>query len=158
MLHVSEYHRESDTMFDFQCPGKPTPPGCPEVVSVTHNSATLSWSPPRNDGGSPITGYIVESKSTSSFTWTVCNIGVKVLEPHFTVRDLVEGMTYEFRVIAENKAGRSEESPVSKPVVVRETAGTCHVTVEPVLKDLPIPPPQLATKIKMWSVKTGGVW
>ena len=34
--------------------------------------------------------------------------------------DLVDGTSYEFRVIAENKAGRSDPSGPNQPVVVRE--------------------------------------
>jgi len=105
------------------CVDKPWPPGRPTVTSMTRDSVTLSWSPPRNDGGSPVTGYIVESKSSSYYAWTSCSAGVRVGEPHFVVPNLVDGTSYEFRVIAENRAGRSEPSPPSTAVVVRDIAG-----------------------------------
>jgi len=40
---------------------KPTPPVGPlEVSDVTPETCSLSWKPPLDDGGSPITNYIVE--------------------------------------------------------------------------------------------------
>jgi len=103
---------------------KPWPPGKPLVAAMTRNSVQLTWSPPRNDGGSPVTNYIIESKSSSYYAWTSCNVGLKVAEPHFTVSNLSEGTSYEFRVVAENKSGRSEPSPTSSAVVIRELIGT----------------------------------
>ena len=105
------------------CADKPWPPGRPTVTAMTRDSATLTWSPPRNDGGSPVTGYVVESKSSSYYAWTSCSVGVRIGEPHFVVPNLVDGTSYEFRVIAENRSGRSEPSPPSTPVVVRDVTG-----------------------------------
>ena len=102
---------------------KPWPPGRPSVTSMTRDSVTLTWSPPRNDGGSPVTGYIVESKSSSYYAWTSCSVGVRISEPHYVVPNVVDGTSYEFRVITENRSGRSEPSPPSTPVVVRDTVG-----------------------------------
>jgi len=90
---------------------------------VSRDSVTLTWSPPRNDGGSPVSGYVVESKSSSYYAWTCSSVGVRVSEPHFVIPNLVEGTSYEFRVVAENRAGRSEPSAPSTPVVVRDIAG-----------------------------------
>jgi len=103
---------------------KPWPPGRPTVTSMSRDSVTVTWSPPRNDGGSPVTGYAVESKSSSYYAWTSCSAGLRVSEPHFVVPGLVEGTSYEFRVIAENRSGRSEPSAPSLPAVVRDMAGT----------------------------------
>ena len=38
----------------------PAPPGCPDVLYVDSNQVRLKWTPPPTDGGSPITGYVVE--------------------------------------------------------------------------------------------------
>ena len=43
-----------------------------------------------------------------------------VPETSFTVRELVEGTNYEFRVSAENKAGVGLPSPPSGPVTAKE--------------------------------------
>jgi len=40
-------------------PGKP---GRPEVVDYDKNQAEIKWTPPKSDGGSPLTKYVVEKK------------------------------------------------------------------------------------------------
>lgn len=41
-----------------------------KVTDVTNNTATLSWQPPSDNGGSPIEGYIVEKMDVSKGQWT----------------------------------------------------------------------------------------
>lgn len=40
-------------------PGKP---GRPEVVDYDKDRAEIKWTPPKSDGGSPLTKYVVEKK------------------------------------------------------------------------------------------------
>lgn len=87
------------------------PPSIPigplEVDNVTHNSADLHWKAPKDDGGSPITGYIIEHKVASRSTWSKCGtVGEKVKD--FTVSGLTEGTEYLFGVIAVNAEGQSQ--------------------------------------------------
>jgi titin len=42
-------------------------PDQPKVEKITKDSVTLSWKKPVNDGGSKITGYIVEKRSPNRF-------------------------------------------------------------------------------------------
>ena len=42
----------------------PGAPGIPDVSDVLAESMTVSWTPPTNDGGSPITGYTVEKRES----------------------------------------------------------------------------------------------
>ncbi|ELT96024.1 hypothetical protein CAPTEDRAFT_139787 [Capitella teleta] len=116
-----------ETQNSIEVKNKPGIPGRPEAISVTKNSVSLSWSPPRDDGGSPITNYYVECKSSASYAWVGCNIGVKVPESRFTVTNLLEGTTYEFRVTAESVAGKSDPSMSSERVVPRELIGDLDV-------------------------------
>ena len=45
-------------------------PGTPRGVETSEDSITISWTKPRHDGGSPITGYIVEKRIISDDHWT----------------------------------------------------------------------------------------
>ena len=94
---------------------------------VTRSTCTLTWEPPESDGGSVITGYIVERKSPSTSRWVRVNKS-PVRDMVYTVTDLAEGSEYEFRVIAENAAGMSKPSqptgtikavdPYSEPILL----------------------------------------
>lgn len=46
-------------------------PGTPNVDDITKNSATISWTKPRDDGGSKIQGYVVEKKKLGE-DWMEC--------------------------------------------------------------------------------------
>ena len=38
----------------------PAPPGAPTLLSSTASSLTLTWTPPRRSGGTPVSGYLLE--------------------------------------------------------------------------------------------------
>lgn len=83
------------------------PPGKPEVTGLSRSTVSIKWSVPLNDGGSPLTGYIVERKPytlTGEGRWLKCNY-TNVTDTNFTVTALGEGEEYEFRVIAKNANG-----------------------------------------------------
>ena len=73
---------------------------------------TVTWTAPTFNGGSEITGYILERCDTSSETWIKVN-KEPTKDLTFKCTDLKEGSEYEFRVVAENKAGLSKPSDVS---------------------------------------------
>ena len=83
---------------------------------------TVTWSPPESDGGSPITGYILEMRDTSSTRWVKVS-RESITETTFKVKDLNEGTQYEFRVTAENKAGLGKPSDVSKAWIAKSKYG-----------------------------------
>lgn len=47
-------------------PGKEEKPQC---GNKTENTITLCWEPPLNNGGKPITGYVVEIREIGSQIW-----------------------------------------------------------------------------------------
>lgn len=80
------------------------PPSAPQgVVAATGNrQATVSWSRPLDDGGSPITSFTVSAIPGSAIC-TTDTLGC-------TVTGLENGQDYRFSVTAENKVGRSAPS------------------------------------------------
>lgn len=93
-------------------------PGKPQLEDWTKNSATLRWEPPASDGGSPITGYLIEKKDLATGKW-VKALETKGDKPTAKVPDLVEGQTYQFRVKAINKAGVGKPSHPSDSMVAK---------------------------------------
>ena len=100
----------------------PEAPSKPEVTAVDRTKITISWSPPKSDGGSPITGYIIEKKETSSTRWTKA-VRDSVSDTTLTVKELIEGKEYEFRVAAVNKAGTGPFSEPSEPRITKPPYG-----------------------------------
>lgn len=87
--------------------GKPGVPGGPiKFKEVTADGATLKWIAPKDDGGSPITNYILEKRDSVTNMWVT--VASNIDEPMFRVTGLHEGTEYIFRVSAENKLGVSE--------------------------------------------------
>lgn len=86
------------------------------------NGASLSWKPPKSDGGSEIHNYVVEYRVEGGFKWVKANED-NVPETTYTVKSLKEGLEYEFRVSAENKAGVGPASDPTSPVKVAEKVG-----------------------------------
>lgn len=96
---------------------KPDKPGTPKVVDWDKDHVDLEWTPPKKDGGSPITGYIIEKKPKHGI-WEKA-LEVPAGSTSATVPDLTEGEEYEFRVIAVNKGGPGEPSDASNSVIAK---------------------------------------
>ncbi|RWS15514.1 twitchin-like protein, partial [Dinothrombium tinctorium] len=97
----------------------PDAPGQPKATDWSPTSATIEWTPPINDGGRPIEGYIIEKKDVASPTWQRVNTS-PINKTKFTVPALTPGRTYEFRVIAVNEGGPGKPSKPSTPVTAEE--------------------------------------
>lgn len=95
----------------------------PTVTEVCLESMTVNWEEPKYDGGSPITGYIIEKKETTAKRWSRVNrepIRALPLGNNWDVTGLLEGAMYQFRVIAVNAAGCGLPSVPSDPVLCRD--------------------------------------
>uniref|UniRef100_A0A672TFS1 Titin n=1 Tax=Strigops habroptila TaxID=2489341 RepID=A0A672TFS1_STRHB len=95
----------------------PSPPAKVILVDVTRNSASIKWEKPESDGGSKITGYIVEMQTKGSIKWSACT-QVKTLEA--TITGLSMGEEYSFRVIAVNEKGKSDPRELGVPVIAKD--------------------------------------
>uniref|UniRef100_A0A3Q2ZHQ9 Titin n=1 Tax=Hippocampus comes TaxID=109280 RepID=A0A3Q2ZHQ9_HIPCM len=90
---------------------KPGPPSGPVKLEdiMTRHSVKLRWAAPQYNGGSLITGYVVEKRDLPEGKWMKASFA-NVTDLEFTVTGLKENSKYDFRVIARNAAGA-----VSKP-------------------------------------------
>jgi len=95
----------------------PSPPGAPSnlIALAGDTTATLWWSPPTTDGGSPVQDYTVAAIGTSAGP----SATVSGLPPPTTatVRGLTSGTAYTFVVTATNSAGPGTGSLQSNTVV-----------------------------------------
>ena len=94
-------------------------PGAPRGPLVAKNenrdTIALSWQPPLDDGGSPITGYIVDKLDIQRGGW-VRAARVPGNTTAHTLSGLMVGHDYNFRVYAENKAGVGQPLDLKTPV------------------------------------------
>merc|ERR1719414_2127485 len=67
-----------------------------------------------------ITSYNIEAKTQGSDEWQIWEC-LDTASTTVTLQKLVKGQEYQFRVIAINKAGRSEPSVASRPKMAKET-------------------------------------
>lgn len=86
--------------------------GAPAALSATarNGAVDLAWSAPADDGGAPVTDYVVEYRSEGGEWQTVADGVSPATEA--TVPGLTNGLAYEFRVAAVNVIGTSDYSPV----------------------------------------------
>uniref|UniRef100_A0A3Q2NTX7 Titin n=1 Tax=Fundulus heteroclitus TaxID=8078 RepID=A0A3Q2NTX7_FUNHE len=96
------------------------PPGTPVVTTITRTSVSLSWDKPEYDGGSKVSGYIIERRDLPEGRWTRCNF-TNVPETHYEATGLTENSQYDFRVIAKNAVGQfSIPSYNTGPITVKD--------------------------------------
>jgi len=81
------------------------------VEDVSTGEVTLSYTAPKYNGGHRLSGYDIEYRKHPGKIWQKSNY-TSVQELVYTVKELIDGCTYDFRVIAKNTAGG-----ISKPSV-----------------------------------------
>ena len=105
----------------------PGPPGIPDISDIDKTCMTLTWTPPTDDGGAKILGYIVEKCDADRKRWTKAHKEDLVTELTLTLHDLMEGTNYMFRVSAENAAGVGESSPATQPKKAKPPYGKHNI-------------------------------
>lgn len=99
-------------------------------MDIEREAVTLTWNPPEDDGGSPITHYLLEKRDVMRAHWshaektssTTCKSKVK---------NLTEGTEFYFRVMAVNKIGAGIPLE-SRPILVKSPFGR-HFSISPVM-------------------------
>jgi len=110
---------------------KPGTPGGPlEAVDTSPEAITVQWKPPKDNGGSPIQGYVLEKKPKGSNKWQKVPGKIGPDETKATAKNLDPGEEYDFRVMAVNENGESEPLVTSGPIKAKypfDVPGKCGV-------------------------------
>ena len=115
----------------------PDPPTGFTAIAISPTSISLNWNPPQNNGGSAITGYVVDYRIAPSSTYiSLGNIGNVT---HYTHAGLATSKTYIYRVSATNVNGTGNPSP--------ERVATPTSSSTPPLNTAPNPPQSLTATV-----------
>ena len=102
-------------------PASPTASATPRTVPAAvsefsatglDSSASLSWAPPTNDGGSAVSDFVVQFATSASGPWTTFADATSATNSA-VVTGLTNGTTYLFRVSAVNAAGSGAVSSLA---------------------------------------------
>lgn len=107
--------------------GTPDAPSIPRVTDTHHDSISLAWTRPVEDGGADVIGYILEMQEVGSEEWTkVHEKNLRVTE--HTVTGLAAGKKYCFRVAAVNVNGTGD---FSEPCAETEPVERIGMFIQP---------------------------
>ena len=108
----------------------PSPPTGPlEFSEITKTTAVVSWKPPKDNGGSPITNYIVEKREAKKTSFTqVEKLGPKAQS--CKLQYLLENTEYLVQVRAQNKVGVSQPLTADQPVLPKHPYSKCYSFVK----------------------------
>ncbi|MGC9220164.1 MAG: fibronectin type III domain-containing protein [Solirubrobacteraceae bacterium] len=104
------------------------------VTGLTVSSTapeTVSWNPPADTGGAPLTGYLVSA--TNLTTPASAPQTATTTATTFTFTNLTFGDTYTYTVTAENTAGQGAPATSARVMVAADTA-QLDTTLQPLLK------------------------
>ncbi|KAM9335001.1 myosin-binding protein C, slow-type isoform 6-T6 [Symphorus nematophorus] len=114
-----ENHMDT-AIIDIQIVDLPGPPQCVTIEDVWGGNVALVWTPPKDNGNAPITGYTIQKADKKTMEWYTC-----IEHYHrtcITITELVVGNEYFFRIYAENMCGLSEAATQTKKsaLIVKE--------------------------------------
>uniref|UniRef100_A0A8D0CHL2 Myosin-binding protein C, fast-type n=1 Tax=Scleropages formosus TaxID=113540 RepID=A0A8D0CHL2_SCLFO len=121
-LSVQIENMEDKASFEIRV--KPGPPLAVRVTDVWGFNAALEWKPPKDNGNSDISGYIIQKADKKTKEWFM--VYEHNRRPNCTVSDLVMGNEYVFRIFSENICGLSDEAGLSKNTAVIAKTGLAY--------------------------------
>lgn len=100
-------------------PDVPGPVGIPFIAdNLTTDSCKLTWFFPEDDGGSPISNYIIEKREAERKAWTACSYNAA--RQNAVVHNLTLRKGYFFRVAPENAVGIGPFRETACELIIRE--------------------------------------
>ncbi len=107
----------------------PAPPTGLMAMAVSSTQINLSWTSPSNDGGSSVTGYMINRSSNGGSTWTTVVANTGTTATSYSDTGLVASTTYEYQVSAINSIGNSAPSNTAS-ATTSASSGTSLLTVK----------------------------
>ncbi len=107
-------------------------PGAPTGLSATprgmgrSDQILLTWNPPADDGGSPITGYRIEWRSSGASDWIILVASTNSTVTTYLHTGLLPGTTRFYRVSAVNSRGTGRASNVVEGTTSAAPPGPPH--------------------------------
>jgi titin len=99
-------------------PGTPGPPSRIGYKKVRRDSVEIEWEPPKMDGGSEVTSYIIEKRENrDKARWSFVH-KVPASTTEYEIPGLTTGKEYTFRVKPVSKIGVGESIQPTAPVLV----------------------------------------
>ena len=137
------------------------PPGPPTNVTVSKSeyALTFSWSPPLDNGGSPVTAYVTELKVSTDVTWgrTVDDHSATTRSRTFT--GLKAGVQYDFHVAAVNEAGQGPWTAISEPATCPGwTAWKKSSLPSAIVGDVSGTAEESSGFVGRWNADSQGIW
>uniref|UniRef100_A0A3Q1GA48 Myosin binding protein C, slow type n=1 Tax=Acanthochromis polyacanthus TaxID=80966 RepID=A0A3Q1GA48_9TELE len=119
-----ENHMDT-AILDIQIVDLPGPPVSVTIEDVWGGNVALVWTPPKDNGNAPITGYTIQKADKKTMEWYTC-----IEHYHrtcITITELVVGNEYFFRIFSENMCGLSETATQTKKsaLIVKEGTTDC---------------------------------
>uniref|UniRef100_A0A8B9HBV8 Myomesin-1 n=1 Tax=Astyanax mexicanus TaxID=7994 RepID=A0A8B9HBV8_ASTMX len=108
----------------------PGPPHDLQVLEVRKDSLVLLWKAPVYQGRDAVNGYYVDIKEADADFETWRGVNEKATSKKYMKVDLKDGVSYVFRVRAQNKAGVGKASEPTEPVLAETKPGTKELVVE----------------------------
>jgi hypothetical protein len=84
------------------------------VATASDVDVTLTWNAPADDGGDPVTGYLIQ-RSNNGTTWTTIVANTNSTTRVYNDNNLAPGFTYYYRVAAINLVATTAGAGFSSP-------------------------------------------
>ncbi|MBZ3868933.1 Immunoglobulin superfamily member 22 [Sciurus carolinensis] len=135
LLKLKNDHGTATATLHLNVLDRPKPPqGRVEFLELSGNCVHMKWKAPKDNGGRPVTQFIVERRAVGKKSWIkIGEVDGKVT--NFSTNKVEEGKAYQFRILAVNSEG------VSDPLETDE-----------VFAGNPIEPPGLASQPQVTDV------
>src|SRR5207245_3169535 len=91
----------------------PSPPSGLAHTAVSPSQISLSWAPPPDNGGSAITGYMIERSANGGSTWSTIVSNSGSTATTYSDIGLMHGTSYTYRVSAINSVGTGSPSSIA---------------------------------------------